>query len=173
LLLGLPQQDTLLAFTGKNVLTYEKIDITSVSEGIVVHGCNCRGVMGSGVAKAIKQKWPAAFMSYRQKCAQHRPEQLLGEIAVAVIEAEPLLIVGNLFTQLNYGRDGKRYADLEAIDSALTKMLTTAERLEKRLPFYSVKIGCGLGGLDWDTEVEPIYERLSNEFNVSLTICSV
>ena len=30
------------------------------------------------------------------------------------------------------------------------------------------KIGCGLGGLDWDTEVKPIVEKLSalNQVNV-------
>lgn len=38
--------------------------LTLAEEGkfdIIVHGCNCQNVMGSGIAKQIKDKYPAAY----------------------------------------------------------------------------------------------------------------
>lgn len=35
--------------------------------GILVHGCNCKGVMGSGVAAAIRNRWPDVYKAYREK----------------------------------------------------------------------------------------------------------
>ena len=40
-------------------------DICSVNSGIIVHGCNAQGVMGSGVAKAIRLKYPQVFEDYK------------------------------------------------------------------------------------------------------------
>ena len=41
-------------------------DLLLAPERIIAHGCNAQGVMGSGVAKAIKEKWPGAYKEYRQ-----------------------------------------------------------------------------------------------------------
>ncbi len=37
---------------------YVSGDIRCVSSGIIVHGCNAQGVMGSGVALALRTTWP-------------------------------------------------------------------------------------------------------------------
>ena len=29
------------------------------AKGIIMHGCNAQGVMGSGLAKDIRERWPA------------------------------------------------------------------------------------------------------------------
>ena len=31
----------------------------------ICHQVNCKGVMGSGVAKQIKEKWPSVFRRYK------------------------------------------------------------------------------------------------------------
>lgn len=49
-----------------NLVTYIVMDITTATRGIVVHGVNCQGVMGSGVALAIRTKWPQIFESYKK-----------------------------------------------------------------------------------------------------------
>ena len=36
-------------------------DILSVANGIIVHQVNAQGVMGSGLAKQIREKYPMAF----------------------------------------------------------------------------------------------------------------
>jgi len=41
-----------------------KKDVTTVTKGVVAHGVNCQGAMGSGVAGAIRRKWPSVFIEY-------------------------------------------------------------------------------------------------------------
>ena len=41
-------------------------DITTVEEGVVLHGCNCSGGFGSGVAGAIRKKWPDVYEMFKE-----------------------------------------------------------------------------------------------------------
>ena len=43
-------------------------DLFTHHGGAIAHGVNCKGAMGSGVAKAIKAKFPEMYRSYRQMC---------------------------------------------------------------------------------------------------------
>lgn len=148
-------------------MRYEKRDITTVeAPGIIAHGVNCQGAMGSGVARALYQKWPAVKGDYL-KCK--------GNMALGVMQTvpvEPCLYVANCFTQENYGRDGRRYASPEAIRKALTKV---CEFLSKStfLPeeIHLPKIGCGLGGLDWEIDVEPVLQELEGMYGMTFVVC--
>ena len=40
-------------------------DLMQATEDIIVHQVNCKGVMGSGVAKQIKANFPEVFNEYR------------------------------------------------------------------------------------------------------------
>ena len=46
------------------MLKYIKGDITEIESGIICQQTNCQGVMGSGLAKAIRDKWPKVFDEY-------------------------------------------------------------------------------------------------------------
>ena len=48
------------------MIEYKNGDLLNVTEGIILHGCNGQGVMGAGVAKAIKMKYPEAFTAYKE-----------------------------------------------------------------------------------------------------------
>ena len=48
-------------------IIYKKGDLLTTDADIIVHGCNCQGVMGSGVAKQIKEKFPNAYTIYKQR----------------------------------------------------------------------------------------------------------
>lgn len=142
-------------------------DVTTVDAGVVVHGVNCRGVMGAGVAKAIRNKWPTVYDQYVECCnkwKQYDPSMLLGTILP--IEISNDLIVVNLFSQVDFGSDGKKYANANAILSGL-KAITEHIRHEqlngKNRDVYIPKIGCGLGGLSWETEVLPIVEYVIDQ----------
>jgi hypothetical protein len=56
-------------------------------------------------------------------------------------------LVANIFTQLNYGRDGKRYLDYEALYVGFEKLYNRSSMYD--LPLCIPKIGCGLAGGDW------------------------
>ncbi len=144
------------------MITTIKKDITTATRGIIAHGVNCQGVMGSGVAGAIRRKWPTVFTEYKAYWdTLASPIEALG--MVQVVEVDEKLFVANCFSQLDFGNDGKRYASLAALTEALEGVFDYAHVY--KLPIYLPKIGCGLGGLDWETEVEPLIMELHEDYS--------
>lgn len=163
----------------KNLIYVEK-DITTVEKGIIAHGCNCQGVMGSGVALFLKQKYPQIFAPYKAMCAEYQMDALLGLVNYVTISCTspsgvdelgiPTLIVANCFTQHLYGENG-RYAIPTAINEALYDVVQKANAMN--MPVYIPKIGAGRGGLDWNTDVEPIVNQLANIYpETDIYVCS-
>ena len=50
------------------MIEYIKGDIRDTDCKVIAHGVNCQGVMGSGVAKALYEKWPEVKKSYLKYC---------------------------------------------------------------------------------------------------------
>ena len=150
-------------------VTYDYGDITDISEGIVVHGVNCQGVMGSGVAKALCDKYPLIYDSYKLFVGNYSRKQqdLLGKINP--VEINPNLIIINAFTQLYYGRDSKRYVSYDAITDVFERVgefYVTA----KQLPIYFPTIGAGLGGGNW-LVIEAIIQSALTAWDVPHGTC--
>jgi len=148
-----------------------KQNITEITRGVIAHGCNCQGVMGSGAAKALRDRWPMIFPPYQTVCrgAEANTSELLGKAVIVNVGVD--LYVANLFTQNFFGSTGV-FASESAIEESLTYALTFAH--ENNLPLYAVKIGALRGGLDWETEVKPIYVSLESRFpTVDLIVCDL
>lgn len=145
----------------------ENRDITTVEKGLVLHGVNCQNAFNSGVAGAIKVKWPNVKDAYHY-IFDVGIENLLGHAQFVKVSDE--LWVGNLFTQEFYGYDGARYADPTAIEQALRTSLVYA-RNAKITDLYIPRIGCKRGGLSWETDVLPIVTKLEEEFGVEFILC--
>ena len=136
-------------------LIYKVGDLTKAPEYCIAHGCNAQGVMGSGVAKAIREAFPDAYRVYRSYYESQHGLQLG---ANCYWDNDEKLIV-NMITQDRYGKDGRRYVNYEAIATCLEGVdhegRTRTELQGKpydQNPFDSValpKIGAGLGGGDW------------------------
>jgi O-acetyl-ADP-ribose deacetylase (regulator of RNase III) len=149
------------------MISYRNGDITEVASGIIVHGTNCQGVMSSGVAKAIKEKWPEVYTEYMTLFKNKKPRpKLLGKSQVVTIGD---IHIFNAFTQLNYGRNGT-YADVKSIQSALHNVILTNQMLGLGDNINMPLIGCGLGGLNWNSDVLPIIEELSSTHDIDFTI---
>ena len=152
-------------------MKYELKDITTVTApGLIAHGVNCQNAMGSGVARAIYTQWPKVKSEYRRNGSM-----ILGD--TQFVEVEPGLVVVNCFTQEYYGRDGRRYASLQAIRETLEDASEYAlDELGVR-EVHIPRIGCGLGGLDWELEVEPVLlemeESTSRTYPVIFVVCDV
>lgn len=152
-----------------------KKDITTVTNGFVAHGCNALGVFGAGVALAIAKKWPKAYQQYKEFLApfeQNYDSALARVDFVEIVQGE--LYVANCITQVYTGFDkhGNPPAVLDAIEATLACTLIACQI--RSLDLYTPQIGCGLGGLDWETQVKPIYESLAEEFSdVNWYVCTI
>jgi len=139
------------------MIKYRKGNLLDVTEGIILHGCNAQGVMGSGVALAVKQKYPEAYYDYKLEYEQRQNRLYLGQIIWSTdLHNKPDLMLGNAIVQENYGRDKKRYVNYAALATVFTAAISKARCYSCTLNFP--KIGAGLGGGDWN-----IIEQIIND----------
>ena len=86
-------------------------------ELIVCQQVNCKGVMGAGLAKQIRNQFPRLYEKYRQKCLTTRnSKELLGEVQFYFTYGDQPgmdFVIANIFGQDGYGRD-KCYTDYNA-----------------------------------------------------------
>lgn len=136
-------------------IIYVNGDLMEAPETYILHGCNNRGVMGSGVAKAIRAKYPDAYKRYKDR--YDRWGLPLGGVIVARCEDK---VIFNGITQDGYGRDGKQYVDYQAIHFV---MCTVNDYVEEGWCVAMPKIGAGLGGGDWYI-INEIIEECSTRF---------
>lgn len=120
-----------------------------VQTGIIVHGCNCLGVMGGGIAFEVKNRFPIAFHEYDKV---HRSRGLkLGEICFAEITPNKFIINAN--TQQGVG-GSVRQVSYDAIADCFAEVTKFAKVVEQhrgtKLEIIFPAIGAGLGGGDWN-----------------------
>ena len=134
------------------MIRFETGDIVKGNYPIFCHQVNCKGVMGSGLAKQIRQKYPKVFAEYSKRCVYGNN---LGQIQPVVLPGGRICV--NLFAQDGYGRD-KQYTDYLAFDSCLENLSAILKRInpEQKVIAFPFLIGCGLGGGKWSV----IYEML-------------
>lgn len=138
-----------------------KGDLFSITEGLIVHGVNCQGVMSSGVALQVKERYPVAYEEYCEYLRHNgqissQQSLLLGNVQYSYVS--PTLVIANAYTQKYYGKHGK-YASYDAVDDAMGNISKT---VEKECPIAMPQIGCGRGGLDWSVVKEIIWVHLKN-----------
>ena len=120
---------------------------------MVVHGCNAQGVMGSGVAKVVRNDFPAAYYEYVRKYEESGLK--LGDVIPVMVLPSRYII--NAITQEFYGRDGRRYVNYHAIEACFGQVKKFAEQNNIGTINYPM-IGAGLGGGKWD-EIAEIIDR--------------
>ena len=126
------------------MIKYRQGNLLDVTEGVIIHGCNAQGVMGSGVALAIKNKWPKAYDAYKG----FEKNRGLRLASISMCRVANLLYIANLVTQENYGRDPKvRYVSYGAIHLGFEKL---NDSYPEDTPFHFPKIGAGLGNGKWE-----------------------
>ena len=59
------------------MIKHVKADIFTTDCDIIVHQVNCYGVMGSGIAKQVKERYPDVYDIYKSLCNNVVPEVLL------------------------------------------------------------------------------------------------
>ena len=125
----------------------------------IAHGANCQGRMGAGVAKPIREKFPVNYEVYKFLCDNRYFNP--GD-ALAVKDGDHTVF--NLGTQFQPGADAK----LSYIVKAANEMIKVAEdRGINRIK--TVRLGCGIGGLDWD-DVRPLLQGVLSPIGFELEV---
>lgn len=158
-------------------------NILSLQEGILVHGCNCRGVMGAGIAKQIRDKWGDVYSAYsvhRAQCSLRLGDVVsvgsrgfFSDKAVARHlhnvsgQLPEKLIVVNAMTQFDYGSDRNvQYVDYDAIFAAFARIRLLAR--DSGMTVHFPQIGCGLANGNWDKVSQLIQEALGPDVTSQL-----
>lgn len=131
------------------MITVERGNVLKQERGFIVHGCNCKGVMGGGIALQIRNQFPAAYKAYKDNEAN--AGLMLGSISFA--EVKPDLFIVNAYTQDEYGTY-QRQVNYEAVAQCFQHVVTLAEDIVEarntKLPIMFPKIGAGLAGGNWN-----------------------
>ncbi len=124
---------------------------------LIVHGCNCFGTMGAGIAKGIKAAFPQAFKA--DQATARGSKAKLGTCSFAEITANgKTVIVVNAYTQFDWRGSGPK-VEYEAVGSCM-------RWIKERFPGKRIglpKIGAGLAGGDWTIIAAIIDEELAGE----------
>jgi len=119
---------------------------------VIGHIVNCQGVMGSGIAKSIKQRYPSVYEIYFNTCLKSEDKSNLLGLAEGCYIAKQKWVY-NLHAQLDYGTY-KRQLNYGAIAECLIRMAYEADpRCYIGFPF---KMGSDRAGGDWTIVLEMI-----------------
>jgi O-acetyl-ADP-ribose deacetylase (regulator of RNase III) len=155
------------------MIKHIKCDIFESGADIICHQVNCQGVMGSGIAKQVRQRFPNVYEAYMETIDYARsPKQLLGFAQPCSADLETKTgydaIIMNLFAQETFGYDGKCYTDYDALRSCFEKVKDVCHStMTVALPY---KIGCARGGGDWNI-VYKIIEEVFSDSDCDVLIC--
>lgn len=141
-------------------------NILDATEDIICHQVNCQGVMETGVAKALYQRWPVVKNEYQWFCRTEslgNPRNLLGKLQM--VEVEPGKYVANVFGQFDHGRNpSKKYTDYVALTNVFN--IIRNKYAEKSLAF-PFGFGCELVNGDWAIILQMI-ETYFKDMNVTI-----
>lgn len=135
------------------MITYRKGDIITAFENgeidVLIHQCNAQGVMGSGIAKQVKEKLPRAYEEYRFQYEEECRLFLGDVVGVTGFKRPNQRKHGTVLNLI--GQD--KYADRTICNTNYAALAVAlwncGEWLEKDDVVAMPKIGAGLGGGDW------------------------
>lgn len=103
------------------------------------HGVNCHGVMGAGIAKEFRKRFPDNYRVYNNYCKSNilKPGQTL-------VWAEDGFTIMNMASQNRPGADASYTWLFLAAQDAAGYATALGEKV-----IAIPQIGCGIGGLKW------------------------
>lgn len=111
----------------------------------MINPVNCVGIMGKGLALAVKNRYPESFAAYKTACQN---KQVVPGRMFLTREADRLLIH---FPTKRHWRDRSRLEDIRAGLVDLRRVIEQHKISSIAIP----ALGCGNGGLSW-ADVRPL-----------------
>lgn len=141
-------------------------DILLAKEEIIGQQVNAQAVMGSGLAKQIRAKYPNVYDEYVEFCELYdNTRQRMG--LVNFVEVEEGKYIANLFGQEDYGRNKFiTYTNYDSLEMALRFLKSVAKmnNMSVALPY---NLGCGLANGNWNV-VYRMIEVIFEDYDVTL-----
>jgi len=111
---------------------------------VIMHGCNCFNTMGSGIARQIRERYPAAYAA-DTSYGRAGDASKLGNWSEATVNNGNLIVI-NAYTQFNFNQDGTKtdHFQYASFASVIEKMI--AMHGTKRIGIPA--LGMGLAGGD-------------------------
>lgn len=142
------------------MINYVKMDIFESPAQVIVNTVNTVGVMGKGIAKTYKRLYPEMFRQYQVYC-----EKGLLDIGKLWIYKDEKKWILNFPTKKHWRNPSK----IEYIEQGLIKFVDTYK--DKGIRSISFPpLGCGNGGLDWESEVKPLMEKYLKDLDIDVLI---
>lgn len=140
--------------------------VTDSKYEIFCHQVNCQGVMGAGLAKQIRNRYPSVYEDYMRAI---KSGYLLLGTKICTLTADKRICV-SMFAQEDYGTN-KCYTDYSAFQIILDGLADELQTLEEGRNThiniaFPYKIGCGLAGGNWNIVrrmIEKFSERIPND----------
>ena len=130
------------------MLVYLRSSIFDSPAQTLVNTVNTVGVMGKGIAKDFKARYPQMYREYRALCDEGRLK-----LGMLQLWRGPDRWVLNFPTKTTWRRPSK----LEYVEAGLQKFCDTYEKMGVTSVSFP-PLGCGNGNLDWD-DVSPLMEK--------------
>lgn len=142
------------------MITYVVGNLLQSPARVLVNTVNTVGVMGKGIARDFKRIYPEMFQKYQQLCENKLFD--IGQLWLYKTEHKWIL---NFPTK----KDWKHPSKVEYIEAGLDKFTKTyADRGITSIAFPM--LGCGNGGLDWESQVRPLMEKYLNHLPIDIYV---
>ena len=169
-----------------------KGSIFDVGAQVIVHQVNCMGVMGSGVAKQVRDRFPSVYLAYHHavKTLDHnclggclvvesgvpglRIANLFGQYYYRGFKEDDLYLFDEFWKQPELSKEGGipiRFTNYEAFWSGLQRLRNELKPTETKIAFPYL-IGCDRGGAKWSI-IEAMIKETFNDTNIEIEICKI
>jgi O-acetyl-ADP-ribose deacetylase (regulator of RNase III) len=149
-------------------IIYKHGNLLKAKENFIVQGCNAQGVMGSGVAKLLRDRDERVFTLYRKTYEDQGNSLSLGQVIMGYSHPH---YVFNAVTQEFYGREpGRVYVDYDAVRTAMRWINSTLSSMSSEGEYFLLNtqyvamplIGAGLAQGKWSIISQIIEEEMTD-----------
>ena len=143
---------------------FDTLDLDTPGPIVLGHGVNAEGIMGAGIAAQFRIRYPEMHNNYASLC---KDGSLRPGDSWIWHEDDDQVHIANLVTQDKSGPN----AAYRWVGQSLRAVAAWAE--QECIPEIHIpKIGCGIGGLDWEGVAEEI-ASVEDIFNVEVGVWSL